>query len=255
MDIVVACVCPSVRTVRLCLSVRKLYPVRTIDNSPQIWTEITKFAPNWHPCYHLVLKMGAIDLDLHGNFGHFDLEFHEIRFARAIICGGFELESSNLHQIWLWAFCHFDSEFLEMRSVHSIIYHGFGVDSPKLCQTCILGYSQLVLQKGSLSLMTHFIGFNTDLGRLGVVTRPNLLLFLKDSIHVHISCTRIVCVEPAIETLNMPWFPLHISCHVPEPGPNRPNACNIGLTRHWDIMACTVKYCYNAVTILHTTLP
>ena len=58
----------------------------------------------------LILKMEVIDLDLQGDFGHFDLECLEIWLVRMITCNGFELELPNLHQI------------------------------------CILGYSQLVLK-------------------------------------------------------------------------------------------------------------
>ena len=57
----------------------------------------------------LVLKVEVIDIDLQGHFGHFDLEFMEIWLVHAMTCNGFELQSPNLHQ------------------------------------TCILGYSQLVL--------------------------------------------------------------------------------------------------------------
>ena len=45
----------------------------------------------------LVLKKGVIDVDLQGNYGHFDSDFYEIWLVLMIICDGFELESPNLH--------------------------------------------------------------------------------------------------------------------------------------------------------------
>ena len=42
--------------------------------------------------------MEVIDPDLQGNFGHFDLEFEEIRIVRAITRHRFGLDSPNLHQ-------------------------------------------------------------------------------------------------------------------------------------------------------------
>ena len=79
--IVVACVCPSVRpsvrsSVRppVYLSVRKLYVVRTITRhtfeleSPNL-RQTCIMGYSW-----LVLKIGVIDLDLQGHFGHFDSE-------------------------------------------------------------------------------------------------------------------------------------------------------------------------------------
>ena len=78
------------------------------------------------------MKMEVIDLDLQGHFGHFDLEFLEI---------------------WL---------------VRAITRHRFGLESPNLHQTCILGYSQLVLKMEviDLDLQGHFGHF--DLEFLGI---------------------------------------------------------------------------------------
>ena len=80
----------------------------------------------------LVLKMEVIDLDLQGHFDHFDSEFW---LVPAITFNGFELESSNLHQI------------------------------------CILRFSQLVLRmggidldlQGHLAISTHKTAFNVAL--------------------------------------------------------------------------------------------
>ena len=52
----------------------------------------------------LVSKMEVIDLDLQDHFGHFDSEFLEIWFVCVITCNGFELESLNLHQIYILGF-------------------------------------------------------------------------------------------------------------------------------------------------------
>ena len=106
-DVVVACVCLSVR-----LSVNPWTLLFPHDNWSPIWTSITNFAINMHPetlsvgienrshsfrsswsfwpfglespnlrqiCImgysQLVFKIGVIDLDIQGNFGHFDSEF------------------------------------------------------------------------------------------------------------------------------------------------------------------------------------
>ena len=73
----------------------------------------------------LVLKMGVIDCDLQGHFGHFVLEFLQIWLVCMITYNGFELESPNLHQI------------------------------------CILGYSQLVLKMEVINfdLQHHLASF------------------------------------------------------------------------------------------------
>ena len=41
---------------------------------------------------------------------------------------------------------HFDSEFWEIRLVRMITHHKFELGSPNSHQTCILGYSRLVLK-------------------------------------------------------------------------------------------------------------
>ena len=41
----------------------------------------------------LVLKMGGIDLDIEGHFGHFDSEFQEIWLVRVITRHRFKVES------------------------------------------------------------------------------------------------------------------------------------------------------------------
>ena len=63
----------------------------------------------------LVLNMEVIDLDFQGHFGHFYLELLEI----CLVC--------------------------------AMTLHRFGLESPNLHQTCILGYSQLVLKMESLT--------------------------------------------------------------------------------------------------------
>ena len=90
-------------------------------------------SPNSHQtcilgCSCLVLKIGVMDLDLQGHFGHFDLEVWEIRLVRMITLHRFELESPNLHQ------------------------------------TCILEYSRLVLKLKviDLDLQGHFGHFNSE---------------------------------------------------------------------------------------------
>ena len=112
--VVVACVCTSVcPSVRP--SVRKLYLVRAITRH-----RFELESPNLHQtCIlgysRLVLKM-VIDLDLQGHFGHFDSEFEEIRLVR------------------------------------TITRHRCGLKSPNLPQTCILGYSRLVLKMEVIDL-------------------------------------------------------------------------------------------------------
>ena len=108
------------------LSVRKLYLVRTITRH-----KFELELPNLHQtCImgysRLLWKIGVIDLDLQGHFGHFDSEFYEI---------------------WI---------------VRMITHHRFGLESRNLHQTCILGYSQLVLKIEviDLDLQGHFGHFD-----------------------------------------------------------------------------------------------
>ena len=49
--------------------------------------------------------MKVSDVDLQGQFGHFDSEFLAIWLVRVITCNGFELESPNLHQICILGIC------------------------------------------------------------------------------------------------------------------------------------------------------
>ena len=72
--------------------------------------------------------MKVIDLDLQGDFGHFDSEFWEIWFVQAIARHRFELESPNLHQ------------------------------------ACILGYSRLVLKMEVIDLdfQGHYVQFDSE---------------------------------------------------------------------------------------------
>ena len=72
--------------------------------------------------------MEVIDLDLQGHFGHFDLEFYEIRLVRMIT------------------------------------RHRFGLESPNLHQTIVLGYSRLVLKMEVINpdLQGHFGHFNLE---------------------------------------------------------------------------------------------
>ena len=77
-------------------------------------------------CSRLVLKMEVIDLHLQGHFGHFDLEFKEIWLVRTITC------------------------------------HRFGLESQNLPQTCIMGYTRLVLKMEVIDLdlqghIDHFV--------------------------------------------------------------------------------------------------
>ena len=48
--------------------------------------------------------MEVIDFDLQGHFGHFDSEFFEFRYFRAITFKGFNLNSPNLQQICILEF-------------------------------------------------------------------------------------------------------------------------------------------------------
>ena len=140
-------------------SLRELYLVRTITH------HIFELeSPNLHQtCIlgysQLVLKIGVIDLDLQGHFGHFDLEFLEIWVVRTTIRNRFGLEPQNLHQTWIMGYScliskigvsdldlqghygHYDSEFLEIWLVHAITWNGFGLQSPNLHQIYILRFS------------------------------------------------------------------------------------------------------------------
>ena len=84
-------------------SVRKLYLVRTISRH-----RFELGSPNLHQTcivrYSWILsKIGVIDPELPGHFGHFDPEFYEIRLARAITFNEFELELPNLQLVILAA--------------------------------------------------------------------------------------------------------------------------------------------------------
>ena len=52
----------------------------------------------------VALKIVVIELDLQGHFGHFDLEFRESRFVCAITYNIFDLDSPNLHYIYVLGF-------------------------------------------------------------------------------------------------------------------------------------------------------
>ena len=71
-----------------------------LDNSSQIWSGITKFAPNMH---HEILSANieneVIDHDLQSQLRHFDSKVVEIWLFHTIDFNGFELESPNFHQI------------------------------------------------------------------------------------------------------------------------------------------------------------
>ena len=94
----------------------------------------------------LVLKIEVTDLDIQGNFGHFDLEFLEIWLVFVRTCNRFEVESPNLHQI------------------------------------CILGLAQLVLTfkvirpSFQLKKLHSKLLLYTDLGRSSVLHVPNVLI-------------------------------------------------------------------------------
>ena len=124
-----ASVCLSIRP-----SVRKLYLVCTITGH-----RFKLESPNLDQiCIlgycQLVLKMEVPDLDLQGNFGHFDSKFYKNR----LVC--------------------------------RISHHGFGLESPNLHQTRILGYSQLVLKMEVIELARqgHFGHFDWNSRKFGL---------------------------------------------------------------------------------------
>ena len=145
------------------LSVRELSLVRTIT------IHIFELElPNFYQTCSLrysrpLLKIGVIDLELQVNFGHFDLKFYENRFVRAIA------------------------------------RHKFGLESTNLQQTCILGYSCLVLKIGviDLYLQSHF-GISTQSCGNVVCSRNNLKWFELESSHLHQICV-----------LRFPWQVYH----------------------------------------------
>ena len=157
-------------------SVRKLYLVRAITRH-----RFELVSPTLHQtCImgysRLVLKIGVINLDLQGHFCHFDSEFSDVLLVRTITGHRFGLKSPNLHQTCTLGcsglvlkmevvdfdikdhFGHFDSEFYEIGHVRVMTRHRHGLQSPNLHQTCILGYSQLVLKINviDLDLQGHF---------------------------------------------------------------------------------------------------
>ena len=177
------------------------------DNASQIWASITKFSLNMHPGILLVGKENGgyrTDLDLQG---HFDSKFYEIRLVRGITRHRFGLESPNLHQTCILGysqlvlkievidlaprghFGHFDLEFLQIWLLCMITGNGFEQESPHLHQICILGFSQVVLEMGSLTLTFSVVWpsfrlkklhstllLYTDLGRPRGATRPKRAL-------------------------------------------------------------------------------
>ena len=114
--------------------------------------------------------MGVIDLDLQGHFGHFALEFWEIRLVCVITRHRFGLESPNLHETCILGYFrlvlrmdvidpdlqgyvgHYDLEFLEIWLISVITCNGFELESPNFHQICILGFSQLVLKMEVIDL-------------------------------------------------------------------------------------------------------
>ena len=168
---------PSVRPY-----VRKLYLVRIITRH-RFELESPNLQQTCILGYSLfVLKIEVIDLDFQGHFGHFDLEFEEIRLVRMITRHRFELESPNLQQACILGysrqdlkievidpdlqghFGHFDSEFYEIRLVCMITRHIFALESPNLHQSCIMGYSRLVLKMEviDLDLQCHSVDFDLE---------------------------------------------------------------------------------------------
>ena len=102
--VVVACICPSVRP-----PVHKPYFAHMITRhifeleSLNLW----QICILWYS--QLVLKIGAIDLDLQGHFGHLDLEFLEIQLIRKITRHRFGMEwpicTKHAHWdtlVWYW---------------------------------------------------------------------------------------------------------------------------------------------------------
>ena len=130
----------------VCPSVCKLLLVSTITRH-----RFELESPNLHQTcimgyFQLLLNMETIDLHLQGHLGHF---------------------VSELQEIWL---------------ICVISRHRFRLDSPNLHQTCILGYSRLVLKMEVIDfdLQGHFGHIDSefqekaDLGRPRVVSCPKM---------------------------------------------------------------------------------
>ena len=112
----------------VCLSISELYLACTITHLIFELESLNLYEACSLGYFQLVLKIGVIDPDLQGHYSHFVLELLEIWLVRTI----------NLHR--------------------------FGLESPNLHQTCILGYSCLVLKIGviDLDLQGHFCHFDLE---------------------------------------------------------------------------------------------
>ena len=190
------------------LSVRNLFLVCAITRH-----RFGLESPNLHQtCIlgysRLVLKMEVIEFGLQVHFGHFDSEFLEIWLVSAITCHRFGLESPNLHQTCILGysrlvlkmeviefglqvhFGHFDSEFLEIWFVSAITCHRFGLESPNLHQTCILGYSRLVLKMEVIEfgLQVHFGHFDSEFLEIWLVSAITCHSFGLESPNLHQTC-------------------------------------------------------------------
>ena len=156
------CLRPSVRP-PACLSVRQLYLVRTITRhrfeleSPHLHqTRILRYS-----C--LVWKVGVIDLDLQGQFDHFDLRILEnlgcprdhsspiwagitkytLGYSELVFEMGAIDPSRSFWAIWL--------RILGNLACPRKTCNGFELESPNLHQICILRFSQ-VLKMGVIDL-------------------------------------------------------------------------------------------------------
>ena len=201
-------VCPPVRPSAR-LSVRQLYLFCAISRH-----RFGLKSPNLHQtCIlgypRLVLKVEVIDHDLQSYFVHFDLEFYEIWFVRAITRHRFGLESRNLHQTCILGYYQlvlitevidldlqdhfglFDLEFLEIWLVPMINCNGFELESPNLHQICLfasldslnwywkwrpLTLTFKVWPSFRLKKLHSKLLLCTDLGRPRGVTRPKRAL-------------------------------------------------------------------------------
>ena len=86
---------------------KEIWLVHMIDNSSQIWTGITKFAPKMHPTFHLYLERGSLTLIFKVMWA-FLIPRNSIQHHSCIlICAGqgvFHIPNMLLYSIqwWFW---------------------------------------------------------------------------------------------------------------------------------------------------------
>ena len=94
----------------------------------------------------------------------------------------------------------FDLEFSEIRLVRAVTRHRFGLESPNLHQTCILGYSRLVLKIGvvDFDLQGHFSHFDLEFLEILLVYTIICNEFEMESSNMHIGILFTVYIQGSL---------------------------------------------------------